>query len=129
MDKLCSLDLKSFGVLNGLINQAEGQQDTTKRAAFLESVKAVAKEVRDIVVLRCLCEMERKDHGNRDVFVATVAKAFGQTFTKECRDIILHTGWSLGGDQEPTFPKRSGEDAIGSGACGQPHRTFSFGRR
>ena len=54
------------------------------------SVKAVAKEVRDILVLRCLCEMERKDHGNRDVFVVTVAKAFGQSFSKECRDMIFH---------------------------------------
>ena len=46
--------------------------------------------MRDILVLRCLCEMELKDHGNRDVFVVTVAKAFGQTFSRECRDIILH---------------------------------------
>ena len=44
----------------------------------------------DILVLRCLCEMERKDHGNRDVFVVTVAKAFGQSFSKECRDMIFH---------------------------------------
>ena len=43
------------------------------------------------------------------------------------RDLL--TGWSLGGDHEASFPKRSGEDAIGSGACGQVHRTFSFGRR
>ena len=33
--------------------------------------------------------MDRKDHGNRDVFVVTVAKAFGQSFSKECRDMIL----------------------------------------
>ena len=44
----------------------------------------------DILVLRCLCEMDRKDHGNRDVFVVTVAKAFGQSFSKECRDMIFH---------------------------------------
>ena len=55
-----------------------------------KSVKAVAKEVHDILVLRCLCEMDRKDHGNRDVFVVTVAKAFGQSFSKECRDMIFH---------------------------------------
>ena len=34
--------------------------------------------------------MDRKDHGNRDVFVVTVAKAFGQSFSKECRDMIFH---------------------------------------
>ena len=55
-----------------------------------KSVNAVAKEVRDILVLRCLCEMERKDHANRDVFIVTVAKAFGQTFSMECRDLMLH---------------------------------------
>ena len=53
-------------------------------------VKAVAKEVRDILVLRCLCEMQREDHANRDVFIVILAKAFGQTFSRECRDIILH---------------------------------------
>ena len=53
-------------------------------------VKAVAREVRDILVLRCLCEMKREDHANRDVFIVTVAKAFGQTFSVECRDLILH---------------------------------------
>ena len=58
-----------------------------------KSVKAVAKEVRDILVLRCLCEMEPKDHGDRDVFLVVVAKAFGQTSSKECRDIILHSHW------------------------------------
>ena len=41
----------------------------------------------------------------------------------------MFTGRSLGGDQEPSFPKRSGEDANGGGACGQPHRSFSFDRR
>ena len=41
----------------------------------------------------------------------------------------MFTGRSLGGDQEPSFPKRSGDDAIGGGACGWPHRTFSFDRR
>ena len=46
------------------------------------SVKAVAQEVCDIVVLRCLCKMERKDHGHSDVFVVTVAKAFGQALSK-----------------------------------------------
>ena len=46
--------------------------------------------MRDILVLRCLCEMDGKGHGNRDVFVVTVAKAFGQSFSKECRDMIFH---------------------------------------
>ena len=53
-------------------------------------VKAVAREVRDILVLRCLCEMKREDHANRDVFIVTVAKAFGESFSVECRDLILH---------------------------------------
>ena len=47
-------------------------------------VKAVAREVRDILVLRCLCEVEPKDHGDRDVFLVVVAKAFGQTPSREC---------------------------------------------
>ena len=46
------------------------------------SVKVVAQEVCDIIVLRCLCTMERKDHGDTNVFVMTVAKAFGQAFSK-----------------------------------------------
>ena len=53
-------------------------------------VKVVAREVRDILVLRCLCEMKREDHANRDVFIVTVAKAFGESFSMECRDLILH---------------------------------------
>ena len=53
-------------------------------------VKAVAREVRDILVLRCLCEMKREDHANRDVFIVTLAKAFGQTISMECRDLMLH---------------------------------------
>ena len=48
-----------------------------------KSVKAVALEVRDVLVLRCLSEMEPKDHGNRDVFLVVVARAFGQTSSQE----------------------------------------------
>lgn len=46
------------------------------------SVNVVAQEACDIIVLRCLCKMERKDHGDTNVFVMTVAKAFGQAFSK-----------------------------------------------
>ena len=56
-----------------------------------ESVKAAAREVPDVLVLRCLSEMEPKDHGNRDAFLMMVAKAFGQSPSKEDRDIILHS--------------------------------------
>ena len=41
----------------------------------------------------------------------------------------MPTGRSPGGNQELTCPKISGEDALGVGACGQPHRTFSCGKR
>ena len=56
-----------------------------------DSVKAAAREVRDVLVLRCVSEMEPKDHGNRNVFLMVVAKAFGQTPSKEDRNIILHS--------------------------------------
>ena len=106
-------------------------EEITRSCSERDLIKAVAREVRDILVLRCLCEMKREDHANRDVFIVIVAKAFGQSFSVECRDLILSmpTGRSPGGNQEPSFPKRSDEDAIGSGAPGQPHRTFGFGKR
>ena len=66
-------------------------EEITRSCSERDLMKAVAREVRDILVLRCLCEMKREDHANRDVFIVTVAKAFGQTFNEECRDIILHT--------------------------------------
>ena len=53
------------------------------------SVNVVAQEVCDIIVLRCLCNMERKDHGDTNVFVMTVAKAFGQACSKSYKDTIL----------------------------------------
>ena len=56
-----------------------------------KSVKAVALEVRDVLVLRCLSEMEPKYHGNRDVFLVVVARAFGQTSSQEYEDVILHS--------------------------------------
>ena len=54
------------------------------------SVKAVAKEVRDVLVLRCLCEMQREDHANRDFFIVTLTKAFEQTISEECINLMLH---------------------------------------
>ena len=65
-------------------------EEVTRSCSERDLIKAVAREVRDILVLRCLCEMKREDHANRDVFIVTVAKAFGQTFSVECRDLILH---------------------------------------
>ena len=62
---------KAYMLIAGV---ARGFPERTHR-----SVKAVAKEVRDILALRCLCEMEPKYHGDRDVFLMVVAKAFGQT--------------------------------------------------
>ena len=56
-----------------------------------KSVKAVALEVRDVLVLRCLSEMEPKYHGNRDFFLVAVARAFGQTSSQEYEDVILHS--------------------------------------
>ena len=65
-------------------------EEITRSCPERDLMKAVAREVRDILVLRCLCEMKREDHANRDVFIVTVAKAFGQSFSVECRDLILH---------------------------------------
>ena len=65
-------------------------EEITRSCSERDLIKAVAREVRDILVLRCLCEMKREDHANRDVFIVTVAKAFGESFSVECRDLILH---------------------------------------
>ena len=65
-------------------------EEITRSCPERDLMKAVAREVRDILVLRCLCEMKREDHANRDVFIVTVAKAFGESFSVECRDLILH---------------------------------------
>ena len=65
-------------------------EEITRSCSERDLMKAVAREVRDILVLRCLCEMKREDHANRDVFIVTVAKAFGESFSVECRDLILH---------------------------------------
>ena len=65
-------------------------EEVTRSCSERDLIKAVAREVRDILVLRCLCEMKREDHANRDVFIVTVAKAFGESFSVECRDLILH---------------------------------------
>ena len=66
-------------------------------------MKAVALEVRNVIVLRLISEMEPKDHGKRAVFLAVVAKAFGPTWntcpdspcltfeTRNKRDQILHS--------------------------------------
>ena len=65
-------------------------EEITRSCSERDLIKAVAREVRDILVLRCLCEMKHEDHANRDVFIVTVAKAFGESFSVECRDLILH---------------------------------------
>ena len=65
-------------------------EEITRSCSERDLMKAVAREVRDILVLRCLCEMKREDHANRDVFIVTLAKAFGQTISMECRDLMLH---------------------------------------
>lgn len=65
-------------------------EEITRSCPERDLMKAVAREVRDILVLRCLCEMKHEDHANRDVFIVTVAKAFGESFSVECRDLILH---------------------------------------
>ena len=65
-------------------------EEITRSCSERDLMKAVAREVRDILVLRCLCEMKHEDHANRDVFIVTVAKAFGESFSVECRDLILH---------------------------------------
>ena len=59
-----------------------------------KSLKAVAREVRDVLVLRCLSEIEPRDRGHRDSFLEVVAKAFGQTpqtLSRTVTDIILHS--------------------------------------
>ena len=61
----------------------------------LRSLKTVARHVRDVLVLRLLSEMQPRDRGCRDSFLAALAKAFGQdleTFSqaREPRDILLH---------------------------------------
>ena len=61
----------------------------------LRSLKIVARHVRDVLVLRLLSEMQPRDRGCRDSFLAALAKAFGQdleTFSqaREPRDILLH---------------------------------------
>ena len=67
------------------------------------SVRALFREVRDVFVLHCMCQIEPKDHGNRDLFLKVVAKAFGPTWntcldspcltfeTRKKRDQILHS--------------------------------------
>ena len=68
-----------------------------------KSVKAVARQVRDVLVLRCLSEMEPKYHGNRDAFLMVVARAFGQTDSGEYEDIILHSYRKLTSGRSGTF--------------------------
>ena len=72
-----------------------------------KSVKAVALEVRDVLVLRCLSEMEPKYHGNRDVFLVVVARAFGQTDSREYEDIILHSYRKLTWGRSGTFQSKT----------------------
>lgn len=68
-----------------------------------EFMRALIREVRDVFVLHCMCQIEPKDHGNRDLFLKVVAKAFGPTWntcpdspcltfeTRKKRDQILHS--------------------------------------
>ena len=56
-----------------------------------KAVKAVAREVRDVFVLRCLSEMDSEDRGNRDVFLVAVARALGQTSSEEYIEKIMHS--------------------------------------
>ena len=72
-----------------------------------KSVKAVALQVRDVLVLRCLSEMEPKYHGNRDVFLVVVARAFGQTDSREYEDIILHSYRKLTWGRSGTFQSKT----------------------
>ena len=107
-------------------------EEITRSCSERDLIKAVAREVRDILVLRCLCEMKHEDHANRDVFIVTVAKAFGQSFSKECRDMIsMFTGRSLGGDPDGEVLDPSGihiwyrvalRDMSGSVLLGIPQR-------
>ena len=92
-------------------------EDITKHCpeSVQTSVKVVAQEVCDIIVLRCLCQMERKDHGNTNDFVMTVANAFGQALSNEYKDNILlsHQKFTCG---------RRARDANPTGGCEQTPR-------
>ena len=54
-------------------------------------VKALEREVRDVFVLRCLCQIEPRGYGDRDSFLDVVAKAFGPTLSRVKRDLFLHS--------------------------------------
>ena len=72
-----------------------------------KAVKIVAREVRDVLVLRCLSEMDSNDHGNRDAFLAVVARAFGQTSSEEYEDKILHSHSKLTEGRAMGFPSKT----------------------
>jgi len=61
--------------------------------------------MRDILVLRCLCEMKQEDRTNLEAFVTTVEQAFGQSFSREFKYVILHSHRKLTWGTPEAHPK------------------------
>ena len=98
-------------------------EEITRSCSERDLIKVVAREVRDILVLRCLCEMKREDNANRDVFIITVAKAFGQTFSMECRDLMLHAHRKVTWGETKSLPFQKSAARTPSGSARAANRT------
>ena len=61
--------------------------------------------MRDILVLRCLCAMKQEDRTNLEAFVTTVEQAFGQSFSREFKYVILHSHRKLTWGTPEALPK------------------------